>query len=655
MIGECKKRRRSLVASSKVLYLGAACLCVFFFVSEGIVAQMILGDRRARDTGVTPSLGRGFSLATNTYQSTCLSEVQITEPSFDFSYELIEVNKSSLDTASSSSTSTVKNMWGDLISSSPPGGDQNSSESQQMKQFLEVNLKVNTYYSAVDEALTPLSRAASSLLKREDVPSFFSACGTYYVRGINRHAEFNALLEFEQTSSTSKEDVREAVNNLIFSAVDLPASESNPTCRLTVAEYGLPENKNAAHGAWDGKIGVFEPGTYSASDVLARLGCDYCISQLKLEGPKGCKVVLFNASEPFETARMKKSGSTWPYEIDSPGVYLVWPYYQGLPTTIRDNSIRSFIVKSPPVSKATEARTSKETVKQTNMKIYARGEGLGFSGDSQLVSFTIPEFRNAMKAAFSSMQRVSTGRVTSVEIVPWTENVGFQALLKIQDDSASGDEKKMPLFRKKDILISNGEYLATLHRSLQYRKARYFLARSCQADIASQDWPEWGILKNHVSAGPGRTVGAMRSILDSQNIESILRKQGYFDFLELYEKCVEKILSGNEGAVKQLEESDRIAASEARKEEKATGVSNELRRMERGKALYLFRYNEYPECEQIELAMPVFPGYDSIIANCAPELWGHPSELDSSDLENTEYKDAYQRQMQLRKPRAGTK
>ena len=611
---------------------------------------MLLGDHRARDTGVTPTLGRGFSLATNTYQSTCLRDVRISEPSYDFSYELVEINQHSLDKSKTTSTSLIKSLWGDIASARAQPGPQRGKEVQteRSKMFLGVSLKVDTYYSAVDEAVTPLSGAASALLKREDMPSFFSACGTYYVRGINRHAEFNALLELEQSSETSRSELKEAVNNVIFSAADLPASEANPTCRLTVAEHKLPENSSERDWTRAGKVAVFEPGTYARTEVQNRLGCDNCISQLKLEGPRGCKVTLFNDPEPFVRSAGSNSSENWSYVIEGPGLYYMWPTRTGLPDKVVNDTISSFLVSSPPVSKTKKFRSSKDIVNNTSMRIYARGEGLGHAGDSQLISFSIPEFRQALKDAFLSMQTISTGRVTSVEVVPWTENLGFQSLLQIQDDSPGGAEPKMPLFRKKDILIANGEYLATLHRSLAHRKARYFLARSCEADVQSKDWPDWAILRNHFSSGPGRTVGAMRKILNRRTIDRVLKRKGYFDFLELYQKCVDKILSGDRNAVAKLENSDRIATRAARQKAKETGVSVEQRRMERGKALYLFRYTGYPECAKLEVAMPPFPGYDSIRTNCSPELWGHPTDLDEELLEIDEYERAYQSQLRRR-------
>ena len=62
-----------------------------------------------------------------------------------------------------------------------------------------VTLNMDTYYASVNEAGTPLSEASAALLEREDVPGFFSACGPYYVRGINRNSQFVSLFTYETT------------------------------------------------------------------------------------------------------------------------------------------------------------------------------------------------------------------------------------------------------------------------------------------------------------------------------------------------------------------------------------------------------------------------------------------------------------------------
>src|SRR2546430_1785016 len=62
----------------------------------------IVRDTRITDLGTTPVLGRGYSLATNTFQSACLKDVVITEPSYDFQYLFKELESSSSSSSENS-------------------------------------------------------------------------------------------------------------------------------------------------------------------------------------------------------------------------------------------------------------------------------------------------------------------------------------------------------------------------------------------------------------------------------------------------------------------------------------------------------------------------------------------------------------------------
>ena len=194
-------------------------------MGDGIVAQTVLRDYRVKDIAVTPALGRGYSLSTNTYQSVCLSDVQTTEPSYDFDYTFFEVNdefiqsttssnsNSKASSQSSSHTSSYssscwwcgsKSSGTNTSSQSSSVATQNTSKTTSDKssktKILGAILKLSTYYAAVDESASPLSKSALKLAMGEDIPGFFAACGAYYVRGITRRAEFQVMFKFTATT-----------------------------------------------------------------------------------------------------------------------------------------------------------------------------------------------------------------------------------------------------------------------------------------------------------------------------------------------------------------------------------------------------------------------------------------------------------------------
>ncbi|MEM9492840.1 MAG: hypothetical protein AAGC55_27070, partial [Myxococcota bacterium] len=51
----------------------------------------VIRDARLKDLGITPALGRGYSMATNTYQSICLKDMKTTKPTYDFTYTMHEL------------------------------------------------------------------------------------------------------------------------------------------------------------------------------------------------------------------------------------------------------------------------------------------------------------------------------------------------------------------------------------------------------------------------------------------------------------------------------------------------------------------------------------------------------------------------------------
>ena len=50
----------------------------------------VISDERVRNLDVTPVLGRGYSIMTNSFQSTCLQVEDITVPSFNYDCKCYE-------------------------------------------------------------------------------------------------------------------------------------------------------------------------------------------------------------------------------------------------------------------------------------------------------------------------------------------------------------------------------------------------------------------------------------------------------------------------------------------------------------------------------------------------------------------------------------
>ena len=61
-------------------------------------------------------------------------------------------------------------------------------------------MRIERYYSSVQEQASPLADDASSLLDAEDYVGFFKACGPNYVRSIRRAQEVTAIFKFNTSS-----------------------------------------------------------------------------------------------------------------------------------------------------------------------------------------------------------------------------------------------------------------------------------------------------------------------------------------------------------------------------------------------------------------------------------------------------------------------
>ena len=66
-----------------------------------------------------------------------------------------------------------------------------------------------------------------------------------------------------------------------------------------------------------------------------------------------------------------------------------------------------------------------------HLMITSTAFGLGRDAKSSLIAYDIDTFRSAVKDAFQSMQGDDVGMVTSMEIVPWIDNVEFQREIKL--------------------------------------------------------------------------------------------------------------------------------------------------------------------------------------------------------------------------------
>ena len=74
-------------SSTIVASLYAAAITAFIFLHQPFKVESspyIISDDRVRNLDITPTLGRGYSIMTNSYQSTCLVVDETTIPTYNY-------------------------------------------------------------------------------------------------------------------------------------------------------------------------------------------------------------------------------------------------------------------------------------------------------------------------------------------------------------------------------------------------------------------------------------------------------------------------------------------------------------------------------------------------------------------------------------------
>jgi len=168
-------------------------------------SPMTIADDRIRDLDVSPVLGRGYSIATNSFQSTCLTVEKTSEPSYNYEYYYTDFTEDT-DTESQMTGKVAGSFgyWG--IKAEMAASSTSNSKSKTKKHFITATMRIERYYSSLLEDKSHLSDDAKTLLEREDYIGFFKACGPNYVRGIRRAQEVSAIFSFESVDSSSAKE-----------------------------------------------------------------------------------------------------------------------------------------------------------------------------------------------------------------------------------------------------------------------------------------------------------------------------------------------------------------------------------------------------------------------------------------------------------------
>jgi len=395
-------------------------LLILLFPVYANAGPTIIRDNRIHDLAMTPVLGRGYSIATNSFQSSCMKDIKMTEPSYDFDYTFDSIENDSSSTKNSTFGLGVD--VGHLAFSGKLNTKFTSAEGKRLYyHHIKVEINMHSYYASVDESSSALSDAAKTLLLNRDIPGFFHSCGSYYVRSIGRDAKFVSIFTYMDESTTR---------------------DSSFELQLELAIKG-----------------------FGGSVLKSVTGV---------------------------------SGSSAGLE-----------------------------------SQITSSFTSMSRKKM--LTITTKAWGLGKNKNATLIAYDLDSYKAAIKEAFVSMQDPNTGRVTTMEVVPWVENAEFQNLISLEEGTAKEGGDKILLFEKKNNLNLNAELLSQIDRANRNMMDLYYKAMICRQTIDSR-WkrdnkflPEVsGALVQNNKNENTITLSDLYSELSDEKIESLLLAENQF-------------------------------------------------------------------------------------------------------------------------------
>lgn len=399
-------------------------ISVYNFTFAG---PIVIRDSRITDLAYTPSLGRGYTLVTNTFQSMCMTNVVTTDPVYDFQYTFESIETEKKDSKNISTANKVDYSTAAVKVMVQANADV-STDQTETSHSIKVELNMDTYYASVDEGRTNLSGPAKNLLTNKDLPGFFHACGTNYIRSLGRNAKFLSIFTY-----TTKSKTRDA---------------------------------------------KFE-------------------ASLKLE-LTGLGKILTGGGSVESTNR----GSF--------------------------NSMAS----------------------EKKLIINTRAWGLGKNEGATLISYDIDTFKAAVKDAFISMQNPMTGRITTMEVVPWVEYTGFQDSIVLEEKNREGGEK-VPDYRKKDVLNHNAEFLGEIEKADRNKVNNYYTAKLCREFINAnykkddkfiEGYENIKLMNNRTGKTEQVTIGTLDKLIGNEYLDKLMKDREDFMYGEKgANKCIDKM------------------------------------------------------------------------------------------------------------------
>jgi len=225
---------------------------VLFPETDG--AAMVISDDRVRSLDIAPVLGRGYSIGTNSFQSTCLIVDETTTPSYNYEYTFTD-HSSDTSSESSSDYSVKRSFSYAKIQQASSYSSTRNSKARGSERTMVATMNIMRYYHSVREELSAISEDALTLLDQQDYIGFFKSCGPNYIRGLRRAQELTAIFSFKSTSnerSSSLARTLQQTGGSFVTSIEAGSTNSNKfksetsSMSITIFGYGLGLNSEGS-------------------------------------------------------------------------------------------------------------------------------------------------------------------------------------------------------------------------------------------------------------------------------------------------------------------------------------------------------------------------------------------------------------------------
>src|SRR5690606_18590900 len=118
-----------------------------------------------------------------------------------------------------------------------------------------------------------------------------------------------------------------------------------------------------------------------------------------------------------------------------------------------------------------------ELARSRELKIVTRSIGLVAQPSTPLLPFDLASYQQSVRDAFKASQDVHTGRVTSMEVMPWLSNTQILTLVNAIEYP---DGNAIDWNERKRILSDNAEFYVELARHLLDMTTEVHRAEACR-------------------------------------------------------------------------------------------------------------------------------------------------------------------------------